>query len=57
MSAHADYHDPPLLAPEPGFTITGAACGFARSNSGSPAGSLPGAAMFPFHDAMRACNP
>jgi hypothetical protein len=25
MSAHADNHDPPLLAPEPGFTITGAA--------------------------------
>ena len=25
MSAHAESHDPPLLAPEPAFTITGAA--------------------------------
>ena len=40
-------------------TFTGGGLGLAISSSGSDAGAgaLPGGAMFPFHEAMRACKP
>jgi len=38
-------------------TLTVGAGGLAISNSGSPAAPAPGAVMFPFQDAMRACKP